>query len=87
MAGESEELMVIGGSSLYAELFPKAERIYLTLIHRNYAGDVRFPAFDRSSWQEKAREDIDDDPAFPIPYSFIVLDRAPVVIAAEAPNP
>jgi dihydrofolate reductase len=71
------ELMVIGGSALYAALLPRADRIYLTLIHRAYRGDVEFPEIAWDTWHETVREDIDDDPGFGIPYSFLVLDRRP----------
>ncbi len=69
------ELFVIGGAALYADFLPRADRIHLTLIHHDYAGDVRFPEFDASRWLTTRREDIDDDPDFPYPYSFLVLDR------------
>jgi dihydrofolate reductase len=41
-----KEVFVIGGSSLFEEAWPKADQIYLTLIHHRIPGDVVFPAFD-----------------------------------------
>ena len=40
------ERFVIGGSRLFAEALPRADRIYLTLVHAKIAGDVYFPSFD-----------------------------------------
>ena len=37
----------IGGAELYALALPRADLLYLTEIDRDFAGDVRFPAFDR----------------------------------------
>lgn len=72
------EAMVIGGASLYRECLPLAERIYLTLIHREFAGDTFFPGFpefDRAAWREAAREDVDNDPDSGLSYSFLRLER------------
>ena len=72
---DAEELMVIGGAALYRECLPLAERLYLTLIHREFAGDTFFPEFDPAAWRETAREDIDHDPDSGLSYSFVTLDR------------
>ncbi|WP_022947161.1 dihydrofolate reductase [Methylohalobius crimeensis] len=69
------ELMVIGGATLYAALMPRAQRIYLTLIHADYSGDTYFPEWSIHSWREVAREDRPANPDFPHPYSFILLER------------
>lgn len=65
------EVMVIGGATLFNALLPRADRLYLTEIHRDYEGDVTFPRPDPAGWRESAREDHEGDPA----YSFVVLDR------------
>ena len=48
--------MVIGGAALFAEALPAAEGLLLTEIQRDYAGDTRFPAWDRGAWREAKRE-------------------------------
>lgn len=81
-AETAADLMVIGGSSLYAALLPRASRLYLTTIHRDYRGDVLFPSFDLADWLLVSHERVDDDPRFDSPYTFDVLDR--VACRAEA---
>ena len=71
LAPEAAEAMVIGGNALFAEALPRCRRVYLTEIHRAYAGDVHFPAFDRSVWREVSREVNAGDPAF----DFVNFDR------------
>lgn len=73
---EGGEAMVIGGSAVYREFLPQADRLYLTLIHREFAGDTFFPEFDRAAWREAAREDVDADPAGGLSYSFVVLEKS-----------
>lgn len=74
-AADAEELMVIGGSALYRECLPIAERLYLTQIHREFVGDTFFPDFERAAWREVAREEVEADPDSGLSYSFLVLER------------
>jgi dihydrofolate reductase len=69
------EVMIVGGSSLYADALNYANRLYLTEVHAAVGGDVFFPAFDRADWQECARESYQSDDKNPYAYSFTVLDR------------
>lgn len=48
--GIDEEVFIIGGSSLYKEAAPQADRIYLTHIKGDYVGDTFFPEIDESEW-------------------------------------
>ena len=55
--GAEEEVYVIGGASVYAEALPYAQRLCLTEIHHTpAAADAFFPDFDKTVWQETARE-------------------------------
>jgi dihydrofolate reductase len=65
------EAMVIGGSSLFFEALPRADRFYLTEIHRSYEGDVHFPAWDRTKWREVKRQKVTGDPDI----SFVTFER------------
>ncbi|MBI1180118.1 MAG: dihydrofolate reductase [Alphaproteobacteria bacterium] len=70
---ESDEVMLIGGGTLYEQALPLADRIYLTEIHAEFEGDTFFPALgDR--WREVSRTPgtpPDGSPA----YDFVVLER------------
>lgn len=70
------EAMVIGGGDLYARTLPLAKRLYLTEVRLRPAGDVYFPPFDRSQWQEVERRASvpaagSDRPA----YDVVVLEK------------
>lgn len=76
LAGSSvEELMVIGGGHLYAEMLPSADCLYLTQIDLAVEGDTRFPAFDDGQWQRIACESHPADEKNPHPYSFEIWQR------------
>ena len=74
-AGETgaDEIMIIGGATLYEELLPRADRLYLTRIHEAVDGDTFFPEFDKRAWREVEREERDDIHSAPV--SFVTLDR------------
>lgn len=72
LALSGEEVMVIGGADLYAQLLPRARRLYLTLVHHAFDGDALFPEFDWSAWTIVSREDHEADGKNPCAYSFLV---------------
>lgn len=74
-AETGDEIMVIGGASFYAQMLPRAQRMYLTLVHGKFNGDSWFPAFDRQCWREIKRIDCDADEKNPYSYSFVTLER------------
>ena len=51
-AGDAPEAMVIGGTSLFAETLPIADRIHYTEVEADVEGDTFFPPIDRSEWRE-----------------------------------
>lgn len=74
-AGDVDEVMVIGGANLYEQLLPRADRLYMTLVHDRFEADAWFPDFDRNEWFEVERHDHEADANNPHPYSFVILDR------------
>jgi len=49
MAGA--DAFVIGGQDVYELALPRADRMYLTHVHAEVAGDRFFPAFDEGDWR------------------------------------
>ena len=54
-AAIDEEVFVVGGGELYAAAVPRADRLLLTLIDQEPAGDTTFPDVDWGAWRETAR--------------------------------
>lgn len=72
---DAEEIMVIGGSEIYALLLPDADRLYCTVIHDLFEGDAWFPEFDKNEWEQTLCEYHDPDEANDYAYSFIIYER------------
>jgi len=72
--GGEGEVAVIGGAEIYALFEPLANRIELTQVHADYAGDTVMPP-PGPQWREAVREEHaaeNDTPA----YAFVTLLRA-----------
>ncbi|MBA1444576.1 MAG: type 3 dihydrofolate reductase [Chromatiales bacterium] len=74
-AGDAQEIMIVGGGAFYAQMLPRADRLYLTLVHTEVEGDAWFPEFDLSVWREVGREDFSADEKNCFAYSFVTLER------------
>ncbi len=67
-----EEVMVIGGASIYKLFLPYAEVLYLTEIEEESNADVFFPEFDKKDFTKTLIEEhVDDD----IKYKFVTYVR------------
>ncbi len=74
-ANACEELVIIGGHSVYEQFLNCAARFYLTQIHECFDGDVYFPAFDLSDWREVSRVRHEPDIDNPHSYDFVLLHK------------
>jgi dihydrofolate reductase len=69
------EVCVIGGAALFALALPKAARLYLTEVEAEVDGDVLFPPFDESQWNEVGREAHPSGGDDEFPFVFRTLER------------
>ena len=51
------EIMIIGGSDIFATALPLADRLEITHVHASPQGDVTFPTIDPKVWREVKREE------------------------------
>jgi dihydrofolate reductase len=65
-----DEVMIIGGSEIFAAMMPRADRLEITHVHAAPEGDVLFPPIDPQVWREASREKHpagpDDDASFTV---------------------
>jgi dihydrofolate reductase len=55
-ARHDPEVFVFGGGEIYAAALPRADRLVMTWVEQEPAGDTTFPEVDWSQWQEVGRE-------------------------------
>lgn len=73
-AGDAEAFF-IGGADLYRQALELADRIYLTEVKTEVAGDAWFPEFDRARWLESSRKHCRADEKNGFDYDFVTYDR------------
>lgn len=73
-AGDSE-IFVIGGGELYRAAMPLADRLYLTVVDAEPAGDTQMPAFNPAQWRLHSTQQFRKDERHAHGYRFEVHDR------------
>lgn len=67
-----EEVMIIGGEQIFRSILPQADRLYITLIHREFEGDTFFPDYGKG-WELTSESERYDSGG--VPYSYLIFDR------------
>jgi len=73
-AGSVEEVMIIGGGTIYEACLPKASKLYVTHIEAEIQGDTQFPAWG-DEFKETYSEAYSADERNAYDMRFVVLER------------
>jgi dihydrofolate reductase len=60
----------MGGASIYQQVYPLVDRLYLTRIHADFEADVFFPSIDSNEWELTFCEPHPADENNPYPFTF-----------------
>jgi dihydrofolate reductase len=66
-----EEIFIIGGGEIFKDSMDVVDVIYLTRIHKDYDGDIRYPKVDAKKFElveERPRTE-------PVPFTFLTYFR------------
>ncbi|ENQ8700156.1 type 3 dihydrofolate reductase [Vibrio harveyi] len=74
VAGEVEEVMIIGGGAIYAACLPMATKLYVTHIEAKIEGDTQFPQWS-SEFKETYSEAYQADEKNAYNMRFTVLEK------------
>ncbi len=70
---QNEEVMIIGGASIYKLFISYADKLYLTEIDEESEADSYFPEFDKSKYSKTIiKESVDNN----IKYRFVTYERS-----------
>ncbi len=75
MGATEEEVFVIGGGEIFRLALPRADRLYLTLVHAKPEGDTFFPSFDLATWALEDEEHHPADEKHVYAYTFRTYSR------------
>jgi dihydrofolate reductase len=74
-SSDDDEAFIIGGAEIYQQALPLVDRIYMTEVDTDVAGDARFPEFDRTQWTVVERTEHPQGDRDDHPHTFTVLER------------
>lgn len=75
LCDNADEVFFIGGAQLYAQVLPLVERMYLTEVQIDVAGDAWFPEFERSAFREISRETHRGERGDALEYAFVTYEK------------
>ena len=75
LCNEQEESFIIGGGSVYRQFLPLCNKLYITMVHKDFEADTFFPRFDMDQWKLIEKEDHEPDGINDFSYSFLTFEK------------
>jgi dihydrofolate reductase len=75
LGATEREVFVIGGGEIFRLALPRADRLYLTVVHATVEGDTYFPAFDATAWALEDEERYEADEKHAYAFTFRTYSR------------
>ncbi len=72
---EGKEVFIIGGGSVYRQFLDRADRMYITHVHKDFDADTFFPDIDPEVWEVMDREDDNRADELEFSWSYITYQR------------
>lgn len=66
-----EEVFIIGGGEIFKDTMDIVDVIYLTRIHKEFKGDIKYPKLDTQKFALVEQRDRSE----PVPFSFLTYSR------------
>jgi dihydrofolate reductase len=68
---ENKDIYISGGAMLYREALPLVDKMYITIIEKEFEGDTYFPVFNENEFIKTYEEEF----AGEVPYRYITYER------------
>jgi len=72
---KENENFIIGGGSIYKQFLPVADKLYLTIVHKDFDADIFFPEINFDEWEKIEEVFVNDDDSVPFDYSYLTLKK------------
>jgi dihydrofolate reductase len=72
----ANEIVVIGGTDVFAQTMPLADRMEITHVHAKPKGDTYYPPIDGTQWRATSRSDHPAGPRDDSAFSYVTYVRA-----------
>ena len=71
----ADEIVIIGGGDIYAQMMGRADRLYISHIDLAPQGDVEFPPIDPTIWEVAEQPEVTPNPRDEASYRINVYKR------------
>ncbi len=71
----ADENFIIGGGSVYRQFMPIADKLYLTIVHKNFDADTFYPEINFDEWQAIEKQENILDEKSGLTYSYLIYKR------------
>lgn len=71
----ADEIVIIGGGDIYAQMMGRADRLYISHIDLAPQGDVEFPPIDPTIWEVVEQPEVTPNPRDEASYRINVYKR------------
>lgn len=68
---QEDEIFIAGGGEIYKESLPFADRIYLTVIDKEFEGNIFFPMLNKDEFEITYQQRVEGF----IPYTYFTYER------------
>ncbi len=68
---KNDENFIIGGGSVYRQFLKYADKLYLTMVHKDFEADTFFPEINFDEWELMERHNFEADEKNKFSYSFL----------------
>jgi dihydrofolate reductase len=75
LLSDEEVVFVLGGASVFDQMLPMVQKLYLTIVHAQVEGDAFFPPIDQSDWELASSDYHGIDDAHAYAFSMNVYIR------------
>ena len=75
LLSDEDAVFVLGGASVFLEMLPLAQKLYLTIVHAEVEGDAFFPIVNQEDWDLKSSLFHEKDEAHAYSFSMNVYER------------
>jgi dihydrofolate reductase len=72
----ANEIVIIGGTDIFEQLMPRADRLEITHVHARPAGEVHFPEIAATHWRMVAHQEHPAGPDDEADFAFATYLRA-----------
>ncbi|MDL2314992.1 dihydrofolate reductase [Bacteroidales bacterium OttesenSCG-928-C19] len=71
----NEENFIMGGGKVYKDLFPYADKLYITWVYKPFDADTFFPEIDENEWKIVEKSETFHDEKSGLEYAYFTYER------------